>query len=167
MINLGVLLLGVLLGQLMELKQKLRDEMKDGMRSRDTDRVSVIRLLLSTIKNKEIEKGKESQLNDDEVLKVIVAAAKQRKESIDQFSKAGRDDLVEKENKELLILQKYLPEALTDEELQTKVKEAIIQIGATEVKQMGAVMRILVPQLVGRVDGNLLRKAVQAALQVK
>lgn len=151
----------------MELRQKLKDEMKDGMRSRDTDRVSVIRLLFSTIKNKEIEKGKEYQLNDDEILKVIVTAAKQRKESIDQYTKAGRNDLVEKESKELLILQKYLPEPLTEKELQTKVNEVITQVGATETKQMGAVMKILAPQLLGRVDGNLLRKTVQAALQMK
>lgn len=151
----------------MELRQKLMHEMKEGMRSRDTDRVSVIRLLFATIKNKEIEKGKGTQLSDDEILKVLVSAAKQRKESIEQFSKSDRDDLVEKEKRELAILQTYLPEPLSEDALRVKVNEAISQMGATEVKQMGAVMKLLMSQLVGRADGNQLRKMVQSALQGK
>ncbi len=137
------------------------------MRSRDTDRVSVIRLLMATIKNKEIEKGKDVLLEDDEIMGVIVAAAKQRTESIDQYKKAERKDLVEKETKERQILQHYLPEPLTEAELQSKVSEAITQTGAVDMKNMGAVMKILVPQLLGRADGNLLRKMVQSALQDK
>ncbi len=151
----------------MSLRLKLREAMKEAMRSRDTDRLSVIRLLFSTIKNKEIEKGKDAQLNDDEILKVIAAAAKQRKESIEQYRQAERSDLVEKENKELLILQTYLPEPLTEAEVQAEVDEAITHVGASEMKHMGSVMKILVPKLMGRVDGNLLRKTVQAALQGK
>ncbi len=149
----------------MTLRRELKDEMKDGMRSRDSDRVSVIRLLFSTIKNKEIEKGLGAHLNDDEILKVIVSAAKQRKESIEQFSNAGREELAEKERRELKILQGFLPEPLSEEALKTKVAEAIAEAGASEMRHMGAVMKVLVPQLTGLADGNVLRKLVQAELQ--
>lgn len=150
---------------IMTLRQELKDEMKDGMRSRDSGRVSVIRLLFSTIKNKEIEKGVGSSLSDEEILKVIASAAKQRKESIEQFSNAGREELAEKERQELKVLQRFLPEPLSEEALQAKVAEAIAEAGASEMRQMGAVMKILVPQLTGRADGNVLRKLVQTALQ--
>jgi len=149
----------------MTLRQELKNEMKDGMRSRDSDRVSVIRLLFSTIKNKEIEKGLGASLSDEEILKVIVSAAKQRKESIEQFSSAGRTELAEKEERELKILQRFLPEPLSEEALKAKVAEAIAEVGAIEMRQMGAVMKVLVPQLMGLADGNVLRKLVQAALQ--
>src|SRR3989338_2612863 len=108
----------------MTLQQKLTDEMKAGMRAGDTDRVSVIRLLRASIKNKEIEKGKGQTLSDEEILQVIASAVKQRKESIEQFAKGGREDLVEKEKRELAILQSFLPQPISDEELQAKVKEA-------------------------------------------
>ena len=153
------------MGAYMTLRQELKDELKDGMRSRDSDRVSVIRLLFSTIKNKEIERGLGASLNDEEILKVIVSAAKQRKESIEQFSKAGRTELAEKEGRELTILQGFLPDPLSEEALNAKVAEAIAEAGASEMRQMGAVMKILVPQLMGLADGNVLRKLVQAALQ--
>jgi len=149
----------------MLLSQKLKEDLKESMRSRDADRVSVIRLLMATIKNKEIEKGKDAHLSDDEIFALIASAAKQRTESIEQFEKAGRSDLVEKETKERHILQLYLPEPLTEAELQIKVAEAIAQAGAVDMKKMGEVMKILVPPLVGRADGNLLRKMVQTALQ--
>lgn len=149
----------------MTLRQDLKDELKNGMRSRDSDRVSVIRLLFSTIKNKEIEKGLGANLSDEEILKVIVSAAKQRKESIEQFSNAGRNELAEKESRELKILQRFLPEPLSDEALKAKVAAAIAEAGASEMRQMGAVMKILVPRLMGQADGTVLRKLVQAALQ--
>ncbi|MFQ5598368.1 MAG: GatB/YqeY domain-containing protein [Nitrospiria bacterium] len=151
----------------MLLREKLNQDLKDSMRSREADRLSVIRLLFSAIKNKEIEKGKNVQLTDEEILKVVSAAAKQRKESIAQFSKSDRVDLIEKEKKELAILQNYLPEPLSKEALKEKVEEAISEIGATEMRQMGAVMKILVPRLSGRADGNVIREMVQASLQKK
>ncbi len=149
----------------MTLRQTLKDELKAGMRSRDRDRVSVIRLLFSTIKNKEIEKGLGASLSDEEILKVLVTAAKQRKESIEQFSKAGRDELAQKEGRELEILQGFLPEPLSEAVLKEKVAAAIAEAGASEMRQMGAVMKILVPQLMGQADGTVLRKLAQAALQ--
>lgn len=151
----------------MDLQQRLMDEMKEAMRSGDSDRLSVVRLLRSTIKNKEIEKGKGQKLTEEEILQVIASAVKQRKESIELFEKGGRQDLVEKEKKEMAILQSYLPQQISDEELRTKVKEAIVQSGASDVKQMGKVMKILVPQLVGRAEGDSISRMVRACLEQK
>jgi len=151
----------------MALQQRLADEMKEAMRTGDTDRVSVIRLLRSSIKNKEIDKGKGQQLTDEEILQVISSAVKQRKESIEQFEKGGRQDLVEKEKKELSILQSFLPQPISDEELRIKIKEAIAQSGATDVKDMGKVMKLLVPQLVGRAEGSKISQFVRESLGQK
>jgi uncharacterized protein len=151
----------------LDLQQRLVDEMKEGMRAGDSDRVSVVRLLRSTIKNKEIEKGKGQKLTDEEVLQVVASAVKQRRESIDLFEKGGRQDLVEKEKKELAILQSYLPQPISEEALRTKVKEAIAQSGATDVKQMGKVMKVLMPQLVGRAEGDSVSRMVRACLEEK
>jgi uncharacterized protein len=143
------------------------DEMKEAMRTGDSDRLSVVRLLRSTIKNKEIEKGKGQKLTEEEVMQVISTAVKQRRESIELFEKGGRQDLAEKEKKELSILQSYLPQPLSEEELRAKVKEAIAQSGANDVKQMGKVMKILVPQLVGRAEGDSISRMVRACLEQK
>lgn len=151
----------------MDLQQRLMDEMKEGMRTGDSNRVSVVRLLRSTIKNKEIEKGKGQKLTEEEVLQVISSAVKQRRESIELFEKGGRQDLAEKEKKELAILQSYLPQPISEEELRAKVKEAIAQSGANDVKQMGKVMKILMPQLVGRAEGDSISRMVRACLEQK
>jgi len=143
------------------------DEMKEGMRAGDSERVSVVRLLRSTIKNKEIDKGKGQKLTEEEVLQVIASAVKQRKESIELFEKGGRQDLADKEKKEMALLQSYLPQPISDEELRAKVKEAIAQSGANDVKQMGKVMKILVPQLVGRAEGDSISRMVRACLEQK
>ncbi len=141
--------------------------MKEGMRAGDSERVSVVRLLRSTIKNKEIDKGKGQKLTEEEVLQVIASAVKQRKESIELFEKGGRQDLADKEKKEMALLQSYLPQPISDEELRAKVKEAIAQSGANDVKQMGKVMKILVPQLVGRAEGDSISRMVRACLEQK
>ncbi|HEY5599589.1 MAG TPA: GatB/YqeY domain-containing protein [Candidatus Manganitrophaceae bacterium] len=151
----------------MTLQQKLTDEMKAGMRAGDTDRVSVIRLLRASIKNKEIEKGKGQTLSDEEILQVIASAVKQRKESIEQFAKGGREDLVEKEKRELAILQSFLPQPISDEELRLKIREAIAEAGATDIKQMGMVMKILMPRLVGKAEGNAVSQMVRTMLEKK
>ncbi len=151
----------------MTLQQKLVDDMKQAMKTGDTDRLSVIRLLRSAIKNKEIDKGKGQKLADDEILQVISSAVKQRKESIELFAKGGRQDLVEKEQKELAILQSFLPQQISDEELRLKIKEAIAQSGATEIKDMGKVMKLLVPQLVGKAEGSKVSQMVRECLGQK
>lgn len=151
----------------MTLQQRLVDEMKEAMRTGDANRLSVIRLLRSAIKNKEIDKGKGQQLTEEEILQVISTAVKQRKESIEQFEKGGRRDLVEKENSELTILQSFLPQQISDEELRIKIKEAIAQSGAADIKDMGKVMKIVVPQLVGRAEGSKISQMVRECLGQK
>ena len=141
--------------------------MKEAMRTGDADRLSVIRLLRATIKNKEIEKGKGQKLAEEEVMQVISSAVKQRRESVELFEKGGRQDLAEKEKKEIAILQSYLPQPVSEEELRAKVKEAIAQAGVNDVKQMGKVMKILVPQLVGRAEGDSISRMVRACLEQK
>ncbi len=148
----------------MGLQERLKSDMKTAMRSRDQERVSVIRLLISAIKNKEIEKGKDVVLSDDDVLALIVTAAKQRRESITQFKDAGRDELAEKESGELQILSSYLPEPLSEEALREKVKTAIAETGITEMKDMGRVMKTLVPALRGRAEGDAIRRMLQSCL---
>lgn len=151
----------------MTLQQRLTDEMKEAMRTGDADRLSVIRLLRANIKNKEIDKGKGQQLTEGEILQVISTAVKQRKESIEQFEKGGRQDLVDKEKKELTILQSFLPQQISDEELRIKIKEAIAQSGATDAKDMGKVMKLVVPQLVGRAEGSKISQMVRECLGQK
>ncbi|MFQ5587285.1 MAG: GatB/YqeY domain-containing protein [Nitrospiria bacterium] len=151
----------------MGIRTQLGDDLKAAMRSRSMDRVSVIRLLLSVIKNKEIEKGKGTALTENEVLSVIVTAVKQRRESIEQYAQAGRSELAEKESQELEVLLSYLPKPLSEDELRARVNEAITEAGISEMKQMGIVMKTLVPALRGRAEGTAIRKMLQSCLQGK
>ncbi|MBI3803938.1 MAG: GatB/YqeY domain-containing protein [Nitrospirae bacterium] len=151
----------------MTTQEKLAEELKGAMRTGDAARLSVIRLLRSAIKNKEIDKGKGQKLTEEEVLQLISSAMKQRRESIEQFAKGGRQDLVEQEEKELTILQSFLPEQISDEALRIKVQEAIAQSGATDVKEMGKVMKLLIPQLVGKAEGNKISQVVRECLGQK
>jgi len=154
-------------GGMVGLQERFVEEMKAGMRAGDTDRVGVIRLLRATLKNKEIEKGKGQTLTEEEVLKIVSTAVKQCREAIEMFSKGGREDLVQKENKELSILQSFLPKPLSEEELRTRVEEAIVASGAKGMKQMGLVMKRVMPGLLGRAEGTIVRKMVQACLEPK
>jgi len=147
------------------LREQLSNDMKAGMRSRDMNRVSVIRLLFSAIKNKEIEKGKDAVLGDEAILALIATAAKQRRESIAQYQQAGRNELAEKESRELQVLLSYLPEPLSEQALREKVEAAIAEAGITEMKEMGRVMKVLVPALRGRAEGDAIRRMLQSCLQ--
>jgi len=153
-----------------ELQQRLIEEMKEGMKSGDTERVGVIRMLRSTLKNKEIEKrpslseGTTATLTEEEVLQVISAAVKQRNESIPLFEKAGRSDLVDKEKREVVILESFLPHPFSEPELNAKIAEAITESGATTLQQMGEVMKVLKPRLVGRADMQKVSMRVRTCL---
>ncbi len=146
----------------MSLKQRIMEDMKEAMKAKDTARVSTLRLLLSEIKNKEIDKR--GELSDDEVLAVIQKAVKQRRESIEQYKKAGREDLAEKESKELEILESYLPQPLTEEELEAIIDEAIKEVGATSPRDMGKVMKVVMPKVRGRADGKVVNQKVREKL---
>ena len=135
------------------------------MRSKDADRLSVLRLLKAALKNTAIEKvGADAELNDADAVAVIRKQVKQRQDSIESFEKGGRADLVEKEKAEIAVLSDYLPQAMSTEELQRMVAETIAQVGATSRAQMGTVMKALQPKIAGRADGKTLSAEVARQL---
>ncbi len=146
----------------MSLSEKLADDLKSAMKSGDRAKVSVIRMVKSAVKNREIEKG--SPLSDDEITAVIHSISKQVKDSIEQFSKGGRQDLVQKESEELAIIQSYLPQQLSPDEVKTEVEKVIREINATSVKDMGRVMKEVMSRLKGRADGKLINQFVKDVL---
>jgi uncharacterized protein YqeY len=144
------------------LREKIANDMRDAMKAREAVRVAALRMLMASVKNSEVEKRKE--LSDDEVLDVVTKEAKRRRESIDAFEKGGRTDLVEKETAELTVLEAYLPERLSDDELAALVDAAIAETGASSPKQMGDVMKALMPKLRGRADGGQVSALVKSKL---
>ncbi len=146
----------------MDLKRRLGEDFKQALRAGDKLRVSVIRLLTALIKNREVDKR--GPLTDAEVLQAIVASCKQRQEAIEQYRHGGRQDLADKESAELAILQSYLPAPLSAEELRAMVLEAIREVQATSLKEMGKVMGVLMPRVTGRADGKAVNTLVREAL---
>jgi uncharacterized protein YqeY len=149
----------------MTLQQRVDSDLKDGMRAQDATKVSVLRMLKSALKYAAIEKsGTEAELNDTEAVQVIRKQVKQRQDSIESFEKGGRAELVEKEKKELSILNEYLPQAMNADELGKIVRETIAEVGATSKAQMGAVMKAVQEKVAGRADGKTLSQEVQRQL---
>ena len=146
----------------MSLKDMILEDMKTAMKQKEKLRVSTIRMLRADIKNKEINLQKE--LEDQDVLKIISSSVKKVKESILEFEKAGRDELVEKGRKEIAILEKYLPEPLSKNEIESIINNAIESVEATSLKNMGAVMKVVMPQVQGRADGKVVNQIVRAKL---
>ncbi len=146
-------------------KQKLQEELKQSMLSKDELKTSVLRLLLSAINYYEIQKGGAGyQASEEDVLSVIQSQIKQRKDSIEQFKNAGRQELADKETKELEILQTYLPEQISEEEIKKIVSEIISQTGASSIQDMGKVMGALMGRLKGKADAGLVSQIVKASL---
>lgn len=145
----------------------LSEEIKKAMRSGDRLRVSVLRLLSATIHNREIERGKDYRLSESEILEVVVGAVKQRRESIEGFERGGRDDLVHNEQEELKVLQEYLPPQMTQEELDAVIREVIQSTEASSLKDMGRVMKTLIPQIRGRADSGQVSQKVKQLLSVQ
>ena len=146
----------------MSLKEQITDDMKTAMRARETDRLGTIRLLLAAIKQREVDER--ITLDDAAVTAVIDKMIKQRKDSISQFEAAGRDDLVAKENAELVVLSAYMPAQLSADEVAAEVQAAIAQTGAAGPQDMGKVMGVLKPKLAGRADMTAVSAQVKAAL---
>jgi uncharacterized protein len=132
------------------LKTRIVDDMKASMRAGEKERLATIRLILAAIKQREVDERVDQ--DDAAVIATLDKMAKQRRESIDQFSKAGRTDLVDKESSELEIIQSYMPSRLSDAEIDGLIAEAIQSTGASSVKDMGKVMGLLKPKLAGRAD---------------
>lgn len=145
-----------------ELKAKISDEMKAAMRAKDKERLAVIRLMLAAIQQKEVDDRIE--LDDAAVLAVLDKMVKQRRESISQYDKAGRDELSAKEQAEIVIIQDYLPAQMDDAEIEAMIAEAIASTGASEMKDMGKVMGILKPKLQGRADMGAVSGKIKAQL---
>ncbi len=144
------------------LKSQLQADMKSSMKSGDKSRLGVIRLMLSAIKQVEVDERIE--LDDNRITAVLDKMAKQRRESITQFDKAGRDDLSEIEQSELEIIQEFLPEALSEAEINDLVEQSIAATGAASIKDMGKVMGMLKPQLQGRADMGQVSQLIKSRL---
>jgi len=149
----------------MTLSQRIDSDIKEAMRAKDTTKLSVLRMLKSALKYGAIAKsGAEAELDDAEAAQVIRKQAKQRQDSIESFEKGGRAELVEKEKKELSILNEYLPQPMSADEISTVVRETIAEAGATSRVQMGTVMKALQAKVAGRVDGKALSAEVARQL---
>lgn len=162
------------------MKQKIKADLKSAMKEKRELEVSVLRMILADILNKEKEKRyqiskrnpgledkeleEKSQLTDEEIIEVLGSESKKRKDSIEQFEKGGRDDLVEKEKQEMEILKKYLPEQLPEIEIKKLAQQMIEQLGVESTKDMGRVMGQLMSKLKGRVDGGTVNKIVKELL---
>ena len=132
------------------LKDRIQEDMKSAMRAKDAQRLSIIRLIMAAIKQREVDER--ISLDDTQVLVVLDKMVKQRRDSINQYESAGRQDLADKENFEISVIQEYLPAALSEAEIDALVDEAISATNATTIKEMGAVMAQLRPRIQGRAD---------------
>jgi uncharacterized protein YqeY len=146
----------------MSLQNRIQQDMKDAMRSGDKPRRDVIRLILAAIKQREVDER--IVLDDNQLLVVLDKMAKQRRESIEQFTKANRNDLVDQENFELGTIKHYLPEQLDDSAIDALIDEALQTTGASTIKDMGKVMGILKPKLQGRADMSTVSGRIKAKL---
>jgi uncharacterized protein YqeY len=147
-----------------DLKARIQDDMKSAMRAGDKERLATIRLILAAIKQREVDER--IQLDDAQVLAVLEKMVKQRRESIAQFEAGGRADLVAKESAELAVLAAYMPEPLSEPELDRLIAATIAETGAASIKDMGKVMSALKPKVQGRADMGALGARVKARLSV-
>lgn len=148
----------------MNLKEKILADMKEAMKAQDSHRLEVLRFLQSAVRYKEIEL-RPGLINDAEIIGVVTKQVKQRKESIDQFEKAGRKDLVDKEKYELSVLEGYLPHQMSRAEVEEVVEAVVKTLNATSMKQMGAVIKEVLAKTAGSADGKLVSEIVKAKLQ--
>ena len=146
----------------MNLEERLVDEMKRAMKTNDKLRLSTIRMIRTALKNKEIEQRK--TLDNDVILKVIQGMVRKGEESIEQFKLGGRMDLVEKETKEIEILKSYLPQPLSQEEILQIIDQTIEETKASSLKDLGKVMKSVMPKLGGRAEGSLINQLVKQKL---
>ena len=150
----------------MDILKKINEDLVTSMKSRaDELIISTLRMMKSSIKNAEIAKRGKGELTEEDILGVLSTMVKQRKESVEQYLKANRKDLAEKENKEINIIQVYLPEQLSPEEVDEIIKSTIQEAGITGMKDMGRLMKELMPKLKGKADGKLVSRRVKEILE--
>ncbi|MBC8174246.1 MAG: GatB/YqeY domain-containing protein [Candidatus Marinimicrobia bacterium] len=146
----------------MSLHDQIQKSMQNALKSRDRDTVRTLRTLLAKLKERHISKGED--LTEAEELKTLQTAAKQRKESIEAYNKGGRQDLAEAESRELSIIESYLPEQMSESELQSIIESVIQETGATSMKDMGKVMPAIMKQVAGKADGKIIQQIVTGKL---
>ncbi|NIK11332.1 GatB/YqeY domain-containing protein [Alkalibacillus almallahensis] len=148
----------------MALLDRLNEDMKQAMRNKEKDKLTVIRGIKSSLQNEAINK-KGGELTDEEELQVLMREVKQRKDSLQEFKDANREDLVEKTEQELALVESYLPQQLSDDELVEVIDETIQEVGATSKQDMGTVMSAVMPKVKGKTDGSKVNKLVIERLQ--
>ncbi|WP_077214022.1 GatB/YqeY domain-containing protein [Bacillus dakarensis] len=146
----------------MSLLERLNQDMKQAMKNKEKEKLTVIRMIKASIQNEAIKLGQE--LSEEQELTVLSREVKQRKDSLHEFEKAGREDLVDKIRTELQYVEEYMPEQLSEEELSQIVQETINEIGAASKAEMGKVMAAIMPKVKGKADGSLVNKLVQQHL---
>lgn len=146
----------------MSLNNQLNEDMKQAMKDKDKFRLSVIRMIRSSIKNSEIDLKR--QLDDQEVIDIVNREMKQRRDSLQEFEKAGRQDLADTVKAEIVIISEYLPKQLSEDEIKQIVQDTIAEVGASSKSDMGKVMGALMPKVKGRADGKLVNQWVQQLL---
>ena len=148
----------------MSLKERIVKDMTAAMKSKEAARLSTLRMVKAALQNREIEKGE--PLNDDETAKLLQSLVKQRRDSVEQYARAGRAELADKERAEITVIEEYLPQAASREEIEQAVAEAIAETGATSLKEMGAAMKAAMARLAGRnADGRTVNEVVRSKLQ--
>ena len=148
----------------MSLNEKIISDMTAAMKAKDAERLSTLRMVKSNLMNRKIEKG--GELTDEEVTKALQTLVKQRKDSFEQYTNAGRAELAEKEASEIKVIEEYLPKAASNEEIEQAVTEAITETGATSIKEMGLVMKAALAKLEGKnADGKTVSETVKTKLQ--
>jgi uncharacterized protein YqeY len=146
----------------MSILERLERDMIKATKAREAERLGAIRFVRSELKNREIELGRD--LEDDDVIEVLARVAKRHNESIEQFREGGRDDLVQREERQLSVVQEYLPEQLDDAEIARMIDAVIEEVGATDPGGLGQVMKTIMPKVKGRADGKVVKDKVQARL---
>lgn len=142
----------------MSLKEQLTNDLKESMKNKEQVKKSVVTLIRAAIKQKEVDERVE--LDDNAVMDIVSKQLKQRKDALEEFKKAGRDDLISQTEEEIKILLQYLPKQLSDDELRDYIKKAVEQVNATSIKDMGKIMGILMPQVKGKADGKRINNLV-------
>jgi uncharacterized protein len=150
----------------MSLKDKIAADMTQAMKNKDADRLSTLRMAKAALMNEANKRGAGYELSDEEITKTLQSLVKQRKDSVEQYENAGRAELAEKERAEIAVLEEYLPQAASAEEIMQAVEEAISETGASSMKEMGVVMKAALAKLAGKTaDGKQVNEAVRAKLQ--
>ena len=149
----------------MSLREEVSADLKNALREKRTLDLSVLRMLQSAIRNREIDKRGKEELTDTEVIEVIGSEIKKRREAVSEYTKANRQDLADKERAEIDVLMQYMPKQMTEDEVRDEVKKAITETEAKSTKDLGKVMKVLMPRMKGKAEGGLVNKVVKEELE--